>query len=224
MTFDTGYAMITTRTNDASSTATAVAQANYNLAQQDVATRHPFSWLISTGTIATVASQQYSDISSNIADVWKILNLREEDTPQLLTAISRKQLETLIADDNTTTEEPDLYCDEYNDRVYWYHKPDAIYTIYCTYWKKLSDLSAGETSVIPSIYHEVLVLGGWYRQLQYKKMYAEAEAIRAEYEAFINKMVEDDEDRTDLVETQAKHIIGRPTVSGVQLPNQYRRY
>lgn len=226
MTFGTIYAQVTTRTNDASANATNVAKANVNHAYQDVCTRWPFSWLISTGTLATVASQAYSQIStSGITDLWKVLNIREEVTPNMLTAISRKVYETYVADDNTTEEIPECYCDEYDDYIYWYNTPDAIYTMYVTYWKFITDrTNDADTFVIPVRFQEVLVLGGWYRQLQYFNRHGEAAAIKAEYESMIQKLVDEDQDRPDLVEHQARHLIGMSWGDEPKLPSQYRRF
>jgi hypothetical protein len=226
MQFSEVYGQVTTRTNDASSNATTVAKANVNHAYQDVCTRYPFTWLIGTGTITTVASQAYNQIStSGITDLWKVLSIRETTTPALLTAINRKTYEAYVADDNTTKDVPECYCDEFNDYIYWYHTPDAIYALPVTYWKFISDRSAdADTFVIPVRFQEVLVLGGWYRQLQYFNRYGEATAIKAEYESKIQQLIDEDSDRPDLIEYQSRHLIGAGRSGDVQLPSQYRRY
>lgn len=226
MTFGTIYTQVTTRTNDASTNATNVAKANVNHAYHDICTRWPFSWLIATDTLTTTASQAYTQIStSGITDLWKILSVREEVTPNMLTAISRKVYDMYVADDNTTTDVPECYCDEFDDYIYWYHTPNDAYTIYVTYWKAVTDRSAdGDTFVIPVRFQESLVLGGWYRQLQYFNRHGEAAAIKAEYESILQKMVDEDQDRPDLVEMQSRHIIGRITRNEPQLSSHYRRY
>ena len=225
MDYGTCWAQVTTRTNDASSNATAVAKANVNFAYQDICTRHPFSWLISTGTITTTASQAWSVISTaGITDFWKTLNIREETTPNTLTAISRKVYEAFVANDNTTTQIPKCYCDEYDDRIYWYHTPDDAYAMKVTYWLAITNLSdSAGVFLIPSKYHEAITLGAWSRQLQYFNRYAEANAIKAEYEAKIQQLIDIDDDRSDLIEVQAKHIIGRPIDNEVQHSSHYRR-
>lgn len=226
MQFSDVYAQVTTRTNDASTNATNVAKANVNHAYQDVCTRYPFTWLIGTGTITTVANQAYNQIStSGITDLWKVLSIRENDTPALLTAINRKTYEAYVADDNTTTDVPECYCDEFNDYIYWYHTPDAIYALPVTYWKFITDRSAdADTFVIPVRFQEVLVLGGWYRQLQYFNRHGEAQAIKAEYEAMIGKLIDEDQDRPDLIEHQNRHLIGLPYDGDPKLTSHYRRY
>jgi len=225
MQFSTVYSQVTTRTNDDSVNATNVAKANVNHAYHDVCTRYPFSWLISTGTLTTTNAQAYSVISTaGITDFWKALSVREQSTPQMLTAINRKTYEEYVVSDNTTTDIPDCYCDEYDDRIYWYHTPNAAYSIYVAYWKAVTDRSAdADTFVIPARFQEVLVLGGWYRQLQYFNRHGEASAIKAEYEAMIQKMIDETDDRPDLIEYQKSHIIGSPVDLGPQLSSHYRR-
>jgi len=226
MQYSTIYGAITTRVNDASTNVTNVAKADVNFAYQDVCTRHPFTWLTALGTLTTTASQAYTQISTGgITDLWKILSVRENVTPQLLSAISMKDYDRLLALDNTDTDIPDLYSDEINDYIYWYKTPDDVYTIYVEYWKAITELSSDSDSpIIPAKYHEVLVLGGWARTLRYLKQFAEAEAISAQYEAFISKMIEEDDDRTDKIETQAKHLMGQPRIEGGIMPSRYRRY
>jgi hypothetical protein len=203
-----------------------VAKANVNHAYHDICTRYPFSWLISTGTLTTTASQAYSVIStSGITDLWKILSIREENTPAILTAINRKTYEEYVSDDNTTTDIPQCYCDEYDDRVYWYHTPDSSYSMYTTYWKAITDRSNdSDTFIIPIRLQEALVLGGWYRQLQYFNRYGEAGAIKAEYESIVQKAIDEDSDRPDLIEKQARHIIGGIGTTEPKLSSHYRRY
>jgi hypothetical protein len=170
--------------------------------------------------------QAHSVVSTaGITDLWKILNIREETTPNTLIAISRKEYEAYVADNNTTTDIPECYCDEYDDRVYWYHTPDAVYSMKVTYWKAVADLTADANPfVIPAKYQEVITLGAWSRQLQYFNRYAEANAIKAEYESFIQKMIDESDDAPNLIEHQNKHIIGRPISDGIKLPSHYRRY
>ena len=225
MNFGTCYAQVTTRTNDASANAVNVAKANVNFAYQDICTRNPFSWLISTGTITTTAAQAWSVISTaGITDFWKTLSIRQEDGKNLITAISRKEYERYVSDDSTSTDEPECYCDEYNDRIYWYHTPDDAYVLPATYWKAVTDITAdGDGFSIPAKYQEAITLGAWSRQLQYFNRYAEANAIKVEYEAFLQKMIDEDNDRPDLIELQQKHIIGGQDF-GPKLPSQYRRF
>lgn len=226
MQYSTIYGGITTRVNDASTNVTNVAKADVNMAYQDVCTRHPFSWLVALGTLTTTASQAYTQISTGgISDLWKIISVREDDTPQLLTAITMKDYDRLLAHDNTAEDIPDFYSDEIADYIYWYHTPDDAYTIYVTYWKAITELSAdSDTPIVPTKYHEVLVLGGWMRTLRYLKQYAEAEAISAQYEAFIQKMIEEDSDRADMIEVQSKHLLGQPRLEGGVMPSRFRRY
>lgn len=224
MDYEAIYDQVNSRGNDSATVAVTVAKAEVNHAYQDVCTRHPFNWLVASGTSLTVDSQVHSVISDDISDLWKILSIRETDTPQMLTAITRKKYEEYMANDPTSEDEPDFYCDEYDDRIYWYHTPDIEYSMYVTYWKKVTDLSDdANTPVIPAMFHEVLVLGGLYRFLRYKKFYAEAEGIRGEYESLIQKMI-DAEERPDLIEYQQKHLIGRPASDGPKLGTHYRRY
>lgn len=226
MTFGTAYTQVTTRTNDASTNATNVAKDNINHAYQDICTRYPFAWLIGTGTLTTVASQAYNQISTAITDFWKVLSIRETETPARLTAITRSTYETLMADDASTTDVPEFYCDEFNDYIYWYNAPDDAYTMYVTYWKCATDRSAdSDTFIIPAKFQEVLILGGWYRQLQYFNRHGEAQALKAEYESLIQKMIDEDQDRPDLLEVQSRHIIGSSADDAEpQLPSHYRRY
>lgn len=226
MTFGDIYAQVTTRTNDASTNATNVAKANVNHAYHDICTRFPFTWLIGTGDVTTTASQDYTQISTGgITDLWKILSVREDTTPAILRAINRKDYEKLVASDNTTTSVPDLYCDEFDDYIYWYHKPADAYAMYITYWKAITDRTVdGDTFVVPVRFQESLVLGGWYRQLQYFNRHSEAQAIKSEYEAMLQKMVDEDTDRPDLIEYQSRHLIGMPWGEEPQLPSQYRRF
>lgn len=226
MDFQTVYTAVTTRTNEASSTATNVAKANVNFAYHDICSRHTFSWLMSTGTLTTTASQAHSVISTaGITDLWKIVSIREAVTPRRLIGISRSSYESMVARDNTTTAMPEFYCDEYDDRVYWYHTPADAYTMYVTYRKIVTDRSAnGDTFIIPARHQEVLVLGGWYKQLEYLKQYNEASAVKAEFESFLQKMIDDDEDREDEIEIQSNHLIGGVYDGGPVMPENYRRY
>lgn len=227
MQYSTIYGAVTTRVYDSSTAVTNVAKANINHAQHDICTRHPFSWLVGVDTLTTTTSTAYSQISTaGISDLWKIMSIREADTPQMLKQITFKDYERMVVADGSSEDEPDFYCDEIYDYIYWYKTPASTYTMYVKYWKKCTDMSGDSDTptAIPTHYHEVLVLGGWYKTLQYLKQYSEAEAIKAEYESFIQKMIDEDSDRPDLIEYQSKHLIGQPSIEGGIMPSRYRRY
>lgn len=225
MIYSTVYGAVTTRVNDSSTATTNVAKAAVNDAQRDVCARHPFSWLLTTGTITTTASQSYSVISTaGISNYWKMFTAREAVTPRMLARISMDKWEEFqIISSNEDI--PTHFSDEYDDRIYWYPTPADAYSIYIRYFKQVADLSAdADSSIIPARWHEVLILGGWYRTLQYLKEYGEAQAIKGEYEEKIQQMIDDDDDKIGLIERQEKHIIGKPTSDGPQMPSRYRRF
>jgi len=224
MDYATIYSAITSRVNDAGNATTNIAKASVNDAQRDVCSRYPFSWLLTTGTLTTTLGVAYSTISTaGITDYWKVWTAREAVTPRMLKRISMDKWEEFQVI-SSSSQIPTHYSDEYDDRIYWYPTPDAAYPIYLRYFKQVADMAADATiSIIPARWHEVLVLGGWYRTLQYLKEYGEAQAIKNEYEEKIIQMIDDDEDKIDLIDYQQDHKIGNPIEEGGIMPSRYRR-
>ncbi len=225
MDFSTITSGITSRVNDTGTATTNIAKASVNDAQRDICSRHPFSWLLTTGTLTTTPSQAHSVISTaGITDYWKVWTAREAVTPRMLKRISMDKWEAFQII-SSAEQIPTHYSDEYDDRIYWYPTPDAAYSIYLRYFKQVVDMEADATvSIIPARWHEILVLGGWYRTLQYQKEYGEAQAIKNEYEEKIQQIIDDDEDKIDLIDYQEDHKIGGAMESGPQMPQTYRRY
>ncbi len=99
-----------------------------------------FLGMQASGILSTVANQEYSNLS-DIGDVDRVYDVYQITDKVKLTKVQRHQYVRDFPDVTQQNKIPEAYA-EWNNRLYWWPRPNAIYTMYVDYWKRVGPMSA----------------------------------------------------------------------------------
>ena len=191
-----------------------------NQIQYDICSRFPFSWRQSLPvSLTTIANQNYINPSAYLTNFESPMDCYELSTPKKLIHIPLWDIGLVDPDyfKNAPSNKriPTHYNVDFdNSRLWLYPTPNSAISLKIRYYKSPPEISnASSTLFIPSKYHHIVVAGVESLVWQMDEDLRSAQAANTRYEQGIERMIGEDQDKSDEQPTFTPGIVNAPDPS-----------
>lgn len=181
---------VTARLKDASIGNSTILQF-INDTNREICNRYEWDFMQTTVSFNTTASDSSYPLSGVATDIQKLVNLRitTDGSERWLKPINTEQFDRHIADPSSATAGVPDYYYLWNDVIYLYPTPDAVYTIEARYLKTPTTLESGDQPDVPEPFQEVVMLGTLYRAMQTNDNFDQALVVKNQMDTQVIDMI-----------------------------------